>query len=396
MYYSRMRTYVLLVIAALLCEISINLPVGSLPLALTEDGATVNQVSIVMGSGMIAAFFLSLPLGALADRVGRLPVMRVSAIGGGIIMVAMWCTHGVLAACIEMTLRSVLLVAYMTSMFAYASNIFSKERMVSAVASLGILGNVALATGPAVGVFLWQHGVRHEQFLYASALNVIAAIAVLWLPEKYDVKPAEPRPFAIDIDRAWYPSMIFIAACSMQGGVSFSLAVLEFQARGISNGALLFTCSALTTVLLRYAAGRLVETHGARRMAAPTAFFLAGGCMLAATASDTMMVAGTGILLGIAWSAVPPIGIALLFENCPEYARGKAMGAYNLSMSGGFGLGSSLATIATACGYGYTHAILACSMIPCLALIYLLSSSQRNAGTLEMVPCSSEETQVKD
>ncbi|MBX9693420.1 MAG: MFS transporter, partial [Cyanobacteria bacterium] len=358
LYYSMMQTYVLLVIASLFCEISINLPVGSLPLALTEDGATANQVSIAMGSGMFAAFIVSLPLGALVDRIGRLPVLKLAAFGSGIIMVAMWCSHGVLSGCLEMALRSILLVAYMTAMFAYASNIFSRERMVSAVASLGIIGNLALATGPAIGVYLWQHGIRHEQYLYSSILNLVAAISLLWLPRNLDVKPAVPRPFRIDIDRSWFPAMAFILCCSMQGGVSFSLAVLEFHARGITNGALLFTCSAFTTVLLRYVAGRLVETLGARRMAAPTAFFLAGGSMVAAVASDSFMVALAGVLLGTAWAAVPPIGIALLFENCPEGARGKAMGSYNLSMSGGFGLGSFLATVATACGYGYTHAIL--------------------------------------
>ncbi|MBX9668706.1 MAG: MFS transporter [Candidatus Obscuribacterales bacterium] len=366
-----MRTYILLIIAALLSETSINLPVGSLPLALTQDGANENQVSIAMGCGMLAAFFLSLPLGATVDRIGKLPVLRAAAVGSGLIMVAMWCSHGVMAACIEMSIRSILLVAYMTAMFAYASNIFSKERMVSAVASLGIIGNVAFAVGPAVGVWLWKHGVQHDQYLYASILNLLSAGLMMFLPKKFDTKPEKPRPFNVKIDPHWLPGMAFILTCSLQGGVSFALAVLEFQERGIANEALLFTSTAVTTILLRYLAGRMVEKFGARKVAIPTVLMQSIGCVFAATASDWTFVMVAGIFLGFAWAAVPPIGIALIFEKCPEDARGTAMGSYNLSMSGGFGLGSALAAVVTALSFGYAQAILICALLPSLSLIAL-------------------------
>lgn len=366
-----MQTYILLIIAALLSETSINLPVGSLPLALAQDGANETQVSIAMGSGMLAAFLISLPLGAAVDRIGKLPILKLSALGCGAIMVAMWCSHGVVAACIEMSMRSILLVAYMTAMFAYASNIFSKERMVSAVASLGIIGNVAYAIGPALGVWLWNHGVHHDQYLYSSILNVLAALVLLFLPKKFDTKSEKPRPFKIKIDPHWLPGMAFILTCSLQGGVSFALAVLEFKERGIGNEALLFTTTAITTILLRYAAGRMVERFGARKMAIPTVIMQSIGCVFAAMASDWQFVTVAGVFLGCAWAAVPPIGIALLFEKCPEDARGTAMGSYNLSMSGGFGLGSVLAAVVTALSFGYSQAILICALLPSLSLLTL-------------------------
>lgn len=370
-------TYALLFIAALMCELASSVPMGSMPLALSDGGASESQVSIVMGCGAFVALFVSIPLGILVDRVGRLLVMKVSVVGCALVLVLMSVFHGVIAGAVEMALRSLVLIAFVTAQFAYVSSMFSKERVVSAVSSMGIVGNIAFATGPAVGVWLWQQGIKHEQFSYAAVVSLLAALIVVFLPKKYDLKPKKKNKRQVYFRNAWLPSMIFIALVSLQAGVNFALAVLAFQARGISNGALLFTASALTCVVLRYFAGRLVELYGARVLSIPTAILQAIGCLFAAQASDPLMVLTAGILLGTAWSAVPPIGIALLFESSSERTRGTAMGAYCLAMWGGIAVGSLVATVFTALSYGYTESIIFCAIAPFLAVAYIYSSKEK-------------------
>ena len=163
--------FVILFTAALLCEVSSNIPVGSLPLALVSEGASESQTAIAMGSGMFAALLVSMPIGMLTDKIGKLPVLRASAFASVFIMILMSQTHGIVAGCIQMALCSAAICAYMTAQFAYASGMFSKERAVSAVGAMGILGNVAFALGPALGVWLWHIGVHREQYMYASILN---------------------------------------------------------------------------------------------------------------------------------------------------------------------------------------------------------------------------------
>jgi MFS family permease len=363
--------FVILFAAALLCEISSNIPIGSLPLALVSEGASESQTAIAMGCGMFAALIVSLPIGMLTDRVGKLPVLRVAAFSSVAIMLLMAFTHGIVAGCFQMALRSAALCAYMTAQFAYASTMFSKERAVSAVGAMGILGNVAFAAGPACGVWLWQHGVHREQYMYASSLNLIAAIMVMTLPTQYDVRPKRQPRIRVFIRPSWLPAMIFTACCTLQGGVNGALAVLAFQDRGITNGALIFSASALTTVVFRYPAGRLVERFGARAIAVPTAIVQFFGCVLASQANAPWSVIVAGIFLGMAWSSVVPVGIAILFENSSHRTRGTAMGSYNLSMGGGAALGALIAAVVTAMGMGYTQAVLICALAPCLALIYL-------------------------
>jgi MFS family permease len=379
--------FVVLFTAALLCEISSNIPIGSLPLALVSEGASESQTAIAMGCGMFASLLVSLPIGMLTDRVGKLPVLRVAAFSSVVIMLLMGVTHGIVAGCLQMALRSAALCAYMTAQFAYASTMFSRERAVSAVGAMGILGNVAFAAGPAFGVWLWQHGVHREQYMYASTLNMIAAVMVLTLPSQYDVRPKKQPRIRVFIRPSWLPAMIFTGCCTLQGGVNGALAVLAFQDRGIANGALIFSASALTTVVFRYPAGRLVERFGARAIAVPTAIVQLIGCLLASQANAPWTVIVAGCFRGMAWSSVVPVGIAILFENSSIRTRGTAMGSYNLSMGGGAALGALIAAVVTAMGLGYTEAILICALAPCLALIYLfLGPRKKQRPVVSPVP----------
>jgi len=132
--------YAVLVVSALFFEIAMNLPVGTMPLALTADGTSRAATSVAMGSGMFAALLASLPLGALTDRFGRLLMIRAAAFLGIAALGALAFAHGPLAGGLLLGVRSIALVAYMTAEFAYASELASAERAVSGVATLGMIG----------------------------------------------------------------------------------------------------------------------------------------------------------------------------------------------------------------------------------------------------------------
>jgi MFS family permease len=141
---------------------------------------------------------------------------------------------------------------------------------------------------------------------------------------------------------------------------------------------LIFTAAALTTVLFRYPAGRSVERFGARAIAVPTTIVQSIACILASQANTPIMVIQAGACLGIAWSAVVPIGLALLFEKSSHRSRGAAMGYFNFAMGGGAALGALMATLFTVLGMGYSQAIFACGTIPVFALIPLFISPRKS------------------
>jgi MFS family permease len=369
--------YAVLVVSALLFELALNLPVGTMPLALTQDGASVPVVAMAMGCGMFAALFVSLPIGALADRIGRLVLIRIAAFVGVGSLLGLAFAHGPLAGGLLLGVRSIALVAYMTAEFAYASELASKERAVSSVATLGMIGNIAFATGPALSVFLWQHGVGREQYGYATGLALLGAACLFALPKRYDERAHGAKRAPIVMHPRWLPAMGFAFACTLQGGVNGALAVLTFHERGIVNGAAIFSASALTAFALRYPAGRLVDRFGPRAVAIPTVVFQAVGCLLAAGAHSLEAVIVAGVFLGVAWSAVVPVALGLLFEHSSNRTRGAAMGSYNLAFCSGAAVGALVAALASVGGPGYSLAIAVCALAPLGVLPYVLRSPVR-------------------
>jgi MFS family permease len=361
-------------LGAVLCiDLAGNLPIGSLPLALVHEGASASTVSLVMATGMIAALVGSVPLGFVVDRFGRLATMRISIGVLAASMVALAYARGPLESSIVMALRSLAFIAAFTAQFAYASEIVGEERRVSAVTTLGIIGNLSMAFSPACAVWLWQHGIGREQYAWAAILVGIALFVMLPLPAVHDVRTPR-RSRTILMRSAWIPAIAFSIGLTIQGGVNGSLAILTFHQRGIANAALLFTVQSITVFLLRYPIGRLVDTLGPRAVALPTVLFQAAGCVAAAFAWTPLGVTVAGIGLGVAWAAVVPIGIALFFEKSSRTTRGTAMGAYNFALSLGAASGALIAAICAAFGPGYPLAILLAATAPIAALPYVLRS----------------------
>jgi MFS family permease len=366
----KQRPFFFLIISTLVSEFACNLPTGALPLALLRDGATHSEVAFAMGGGLFAQLIGSVPVGAVVDRIGRLKTIRASMILMSISTLGMTFLHGPLWGGLLMGLRGFSMMSYVTAEFAYVAEIVPPNRSVSAVSTLGMIANLVFAFAPAAGVWLWNGGLGREQFAYGAALT-LAGGSVLWfLPQKHDVK-SRRRSRLILMRSAWLPALAFLSASAMQSGVNTALAVVTFTQRGIVNGALIFTSMAIATAALRYPAGRFVEKYGPRLMTVPVAVAQIAGCLLAAGAHTSGMVLAAGALLGVAWSAVVPVGVGLFFEQSTPGTRGAAMGAYNLSFAIGTSAGALLAALLTRFGLSYAAAISSCALAPLVAVPFV-------------------------
>jgi MFS family permease len=248
---------------------------------------------------------------------------------------------------------------------------------------LGWFGNLSFATAPAAGFWLWQHGIEREQFLWSAGVALVGALILSRLPAETGRRVRRSRK--IFMRSVWLPAIAFLVACSLAGGVNGALAIVTFHQRGISNGALLFTALASTTFALRFFAGRLVDRFGPRTIAIPTAVAQCVGVLLAARADAPVAVIIAGMCMGIAWSAVVPVGIGLLFERSSPGTRGAAMGSCNLAFSIGMTVGSILAAAAAAWGGGYTLAMSICAATSLVALPWLFFAGRaRPSRTLAL------------
>lgn len=378
------RPFALLVLVTIVTEFACNLPTGAMPLALLADGSPHPAIVLALGAGTFANLLGSIPVGFLVDRIGRLVTIRIATIAMAASTLGMALTHGVVWGGIFMALRGISLTSYVTAEFAYTAEIVPPARAVSAISFFGLVANTMFAISPSVGVWLWNHGVGREQFLFATAASLVGAAALWFLPSRHDVSTGA-RSRTILMRSAWLPTMSFLIASSIVSGVNVSLAVLTFTHRGLANGALIFAAMALTTAAVRYPAGRLVDRYGARPMAIPVALATIAGCLLAANAYQPLQVIVAGACSGIAWGMIVPVGIGLFFERSGKRTRGAAMGAYNFSFSLGGALGTGIASIFVAIGWGYPGAMLLAAVTPILTapLLFLPRKKKRSTG---MVP----------
>lgn len=377
----RARPFLFLVLSTIVSEFACNLPIGALPLALLRDGATHSEVAFAMGGGLFAQLLGSVPVGAVVDRIGRLKTIRASLVLMALSTLGMTFAHGPLWGGLLMGLRGFSMMSYVTAEFAYVAELVPANRSVSSVSTLGLIANLVFAFAPAVGVWLWNSGFGRIQFAGGAAL-ILAGGSVLWLlPQKHDFKPRR-RSRLILMRSAWLPALTFLSAAAMQSGVNTALAVVTFTQRGIANGALIFTSIAIMAAAFRYPAGRFVEKYGPRLMTVPVAVAQVAGCLLAARAHTAGEVLLAGAFLGIAWSAVVPVGVGLFFEQSTPGTRGAAMGAYNLSFAIGTSAGALLAALLTRFGLSYAAAISACALAPVVAVPFVFIRIMRRERAL--------------
>lgn len=261
-----------------------------------------------------------------------------------------------------MGLRGFAATSYITAEFAYVSEIVPKERAVSAVSILSTIANAVFAFAPALAVWMWNHGMGRMQFSYAAAITLFGGSVLWFLPRSRAARSKRRRSRLILMRSKWLPAMSFLSAVAMQSGVNTALAVVTFTQRGIGNGALIFSSMAFVTAALRYPAGRAVERFGVGAVALPVVAVQVAGCLVAASAHTTISVLVAGALLGCAWSAVVPVGVALFFQHSSPGTRGVAMGMYNLSFAIGSSSGALLAALLTRFGFTYATAISACAL----------------------------------
>jgi MFS family permease len=380
--------YAILLVSALLVDIAFNMPLGSLPIALSRQGVPLGAIALIVGAGSIAALAASVPIGGLADRFGRLPTVRIAAVVCGLAMMSLSFVTDPLLNGVIMAVRGIAATAYVTAEYAYASAIVAPERAVSATATLGMVGNLSFATAPAIGYWLWQHGIERQQYSWAGACALVGALILLRLPKEVQ---RVRRSRKIFMRSAWLPAITYLVACTLQSGVNGALAVLTFHERGLANGALLFTAIASTTFGLRYFAGRMVDRFGPRLVAIPTAIMQAIGALLAARAHTPADVLIAGACLGVAWSAVVPVGIGLFFERSTKATRGAAMGSYNFAFSLGATAGALLAAASAATGGGYTVAMTVCALSSLCALPWVLTSRHARSLRRSVLPAASRE-----
>jgi MFS family permease len=344
-------------LASLLSNLGILIQAVGAAWVMTQMAASADEVALVQTALMLPVVFIAMPAGAIADmhdrRVIALISLSIALAGATALTVLTWL--GLLQP--NLLLALCFVVGSGMALFgpAWQSSVSEQvpgETLPAAVALNGISYNIARSFGPAIGGVVVAAAGAVAAFA-ANALLYIPLMAVLFLwrralePSRL---PRERLSRAI-VSGVRYitnspPIKIVLARTFVMGVIGGSVsALMPLVARDLLHGG----AQTYGIILGAFGMGAIVGALNIgeirRRLSGEAAvractLSMAGGIAAVALSHEPVLTAAALVVTGSVWMlavALFNIGVQL---SAPRWVAGRALAAYQASISGGIAIGS--------------------------------------------------------
>lgn len=304
--------------------------------------------------GLIIAFFtltagISRPFsGKLTDTVGRIPVMAV----GSVVCFVCGFLYPVLT-----TIAGFLFLRLIhgfstgfkpTATAAYVADIVPVHRWGEGMGIHGICFSTGLAIGPAIGSAITAHYSIGVLF-YCSSVFALMSIVILWnmketLPDKQKLKFYHFKLNRKDIiERRVLPSAIITLLSYVSYGAILTVISDWAKYLGTTNKGLFFMVFTLTSLLIRFVAGKASDKYGRIIILKISLILLAISLLAMGRANSMFTLMLASALYGVATGMLSPTVTAWTTDLSNPEKRGKAMATMYIALETGIGLGALLA-----------------------------------------------------
>lgn len=337
----------LVCLSSFLFSASFNMLIPELPAYLTGLGGAEYK-------GLIIALFtltagLSRPFsGKLTDTVGRVPVMAVGS------LVCFLC--GFLYPILTSVAGFLLLRLFHgfstgfkpTATSAYVADLVPSDRWGEAMGVHGVCFSTGLAIGPAIGSAITAHFSINILF-YCSSLFALLSIVILanmkeTLPNKQRFRLAHLKIKKEDIFE-WQvlPAALIVLWSYISYGAILTVISDWSQHLGTSNKGLFFMVFTLSSLLIRFVAGKVSDRYGRTTIIKISLLILIVALLGVAFARSSVMLMAASAIYGIATGMLSPSVTAWTIDLSKPGHRGKAVATMYICMEVGIGLGALLA-----------------------------------------------------
>ena len=334
----------LLCVSNFLFSASFNMMIPELPDYLTKLGGAEYKGLIIALFTLMAG--ISRPFsGKLTDTIGRVPVM----IFGSLVCVVCSLLYPVLTS-----VAGFLLLRFFhgfstgfkpTATSAYGADVVHESRRGEALGALAIGYTTGSSVGPIVGSYFVTHYSYNVMFL-VSAFFALGSVMILYNiketlphPQKFSLKILRIKKSEIFEKTAIKPALIMFLL-SFPLGTVLTLAPDLSHHIGIINKGLFYTCFTITSLLIRFIAGKSSDKHGrVIVMFFSSLVMMLSMVILSITHSLPMMIFGAGIF-GLSLGMNSPTLAAWGVDLCSVENRGKAVASVYIALEAGIGSGA--------------------------------------------------------
>ena len=349
------RDFSLAILANLFSFASMYVLLATLPLYVVAIGGTVSDAGVVLACFTLSAVVVRPVVGRLSDRRAKKAIMLAGAVILAVSSLLYAPVHSVPLLMAVRVFHGVGWAAFGTAASALAADLAPLSRRGEAMGYFGVGMNVAMAIGPALGVFLVGWTGYGSLFLTAMVLGAAAALTTAGI--------AEPRraPGQGALQRGWrsfiLPSALFPSAVLFTNALTYASVVallpLFADEAGLGNPGLFFTVFSVVVLVLRGPLGRVSDRRGRVAVVAPGLSVTFVALLVLSQAHSTAMMLVVAVLYAVGVGAAQPTLMAMTVDRAGPQERGAAMGTYTTAMDLGIGVGSVVwGVVAQSLGFG--------------------------------------------
>lgn len=317
-----------------------------LPVMLEEIGGKSYKWLIIPAFAVIA--LIARPFsGKLSDTVGRVFVM---ILGSAVTMFA--CGFYLFIPIISIffinrAFHGLCAGFTPTGFTAYADDIVPLEKRGEAMGIIGICNNIGNAIGWVIGSKVTSFFGLDIMFIAASGLGLISMLMFMTLPEtvhnkaKFSFKLLNLNKNELFEWRVLLPGMVLLLTAFTSGAILSLIADFTFHI-GISNKGLYMAIYILSSLVIRFMAGRWSDRYGRKLIAFLGSISLVISMLTLAYATDIVLYTVSSVLFGVGFGLISPALFAWAVDLSLPGLKGKAVGTLFIFLEIGIILGSSI------------------------------------------------------
>lgn len=331
--------YIVLLLMNLITSVSFSMVYTTMSSYVTGLGATVAVAGVVTGAFNISSMIVRPVSGLISDRVNRKWLLVLSAIGMGV-------TISGYAVVQDPTLLIVLRIAHgivfalnTTVNMAIIPSIVPQTQIGEAICYFGLSQSLAMAVGPAFG--LWLLGLGGFSLTFWVAAGLCVAGALFAIPFTLTDEAMErPRSKGLKLSDIIVPqclpyTMIEITIASV-AGIESSMMVLYAASRNLGNIGWYFTLGAVTVIFCRLFLGKIIDSKGTFAVYPGLAMMVIGLLMLWLQ-QGLWMIALAAVIKTVGVNLAKPALQAASIKAVTPDKRGAAVSTYYIGTDLGQG-----------------------------------------------------------
>jgi MFS family permease len=337
----------LVCLSSFLFSSSFNMLIPELPAYLSAMGGASYKGLIIALFTLTAGF--SRPFsGKLTDTIGRVPVMAV----GSVVCFVCGLLYPVLT-----TVAGFLFLRLIhgfstgfkpTATAAYVADLVPENKWGEAMGVHGICFSTGLAIGPAIGSMITDHFSINILFYCSSVFALLSIVILANMKESLKDKQRFSLPL-LKIKRKdiieWrvIPASLITLLSYVSYGAILTVIGDWSKYLGTNNKGLFFVVFTLTSLLIRFVAGKASDQYGRVLILKVSLGMLAVSLAWIGLSTSSLSLMCASALYGVATGMLSPAVSAWTIDLSDPAHRGKAVATMYIALEAGIGMGALMA-----------------------------------------------------